>query len=469
MAMTARRPASKPLVGQEKPRLAPPVPARSQVADFIATSDESGIALFPWQRRLGRYLYALAPDDRWLYPEVAAVVSRQNGKTTVLKPHIMRRLKMGRRILHAAQTRELPRMLFDELIPLVQKEFGFRARIRRGAGQETIQIDGGGSYKIVAASGGAPRGLSIDDLLLDEVRELDSIFVDAAIPTTMASPNPQILYLSNAGSETTLALNAIRARASDDPNLAYLEWSAAPERAVDDPVGWAEGNPAMGHIPSLLDTLQRRYTSARLGGSLAAFETENLCRWVSTMREKLVDPFAWSQLQSELPAPKNAVMAVSMSPDGSRASAVVAWAVDENTYGLRLLFNVTGNPIDTGALGEDMKKASTKLGIRRVGYDPLTDGELAKYFPKPESLSGQKFANASAQFVNLVNASKLRWADADPVGDDLTWTSRKHDHETGSFQAVRAQDDRPITASLAAIRAVWLASGPKPVSPKVVT
>jgi hypothetical protein len=55
------------------------------------------------------------------------------------------------------------------------------------------------------------------------------------------------------------------------------------------------------------------------------------------------------------------------------------------------------------------------------------------------------------------------------VTDDLTWTSRKQDHETGSYQAVRAQDDRSITASLAAIRAVWLASGPRPVSPKVVT
>lgn len=463
MALPERKP-QKALVGQERPRLAPPVPAKTLVAEFVASAEDCGIALFPWQRRLGRYLYATAPDGRWLYPEVAAVVSRQNGKTTVLTPHIMRRLQMGRRILHAAQTRELPRMLFDALIPLVEKEFRFRARIRRGAGQETIQIEGGGSYKIVAASGGAPRGLSIDDLLLDEVRELDTIFVDAAIPTTMASPNPQILYLSNAGSEGTLALNAIRARAGDDPNLAYLEWSAAPDRAVDDPAGWAEGNPAMGHIPSLFDTLQRRYTSARLGGSLAAFETENLCRWVSTMRERLVDPFAWSQLHDpELPLPsRQAVMAVSMAPDGSRASAAVVWALDDASYGLRLLFNVTGNPIDTGRLGEDLKKEADRLGIRRVAFDPLTDGELAKYFKKPEPLSGQKFANASAQFVNIVSAGRLHWADADPITDDLTWTSRKHDAETGSFQAVRAQDDRAITASLAAVRAVYLASGPKP-------
>jgi hypothetical protein len=41
------------------------------------------------------------------------------------------------------------------------------------------------------------------------------------------------------------------------------------------------------------------------------------------------------------------------------------------------------------------------------------------------------------------------------------WTARKALDE-GRFEAVRADDKRPITAALAAIRAVWLASGPRP-------
>ena len=74
-------------------------------------------------------------------------------------------------------------------------------------------------------------------------------------------------------------------------------------------------------------------------------------------------------------------------------------------------------------------------------------------------MSGGEFANASSQFANIVTAGKLRWSDADPVTDDLTWTASKPNGE-GAYHAVRASDDRPITASLAAIRAVWLASGP---------
>jgi polyhydroxyalkanoate synthesis regulator phasin len=60
----------------------------------------------------------------------------------------------------------------------------------------------------------------------------------------------------------------------------------------------------------------------------------------------------------------------------------------------------------------------------------------------------------------LVKAGKLRWDEADAITDDLIWTAKKPHDESGSFQAVRSDDDRPITAALAAIRAVWMASTP---------
>jgi len=95
-----------------------------------------------------------------------------------------------------------------------------------------------------------------------------------------------------------------------------------------------------------------------------------------------------------------------------------------------------------------------------VAYDPMTDAELAKYFVKPRPVTGREWANASARFASAVGSMKLRWTDAADITDDLTWTTRKAHDESGSFAAVRADDDRPITAALAAIRAVWLASGP---------
>ncbi len=74
-------------------------------------------------------------------------------------------------------------------------------------------------------------------------------------------------------------------------------------------------------------------------------------------------------------------------------------------------------------------------------------------------MTGGEFANATSNFVDHIRAGKLRWSNGTAIGEDLAWTSRKENDEVGSYQAVRANDDRPIPAALAAIRAVWLASG----------
>lgn len=475
--MALPEPKPQKLRGADKPRLAPPVPARSGLAGYEATAKAIGIELMPWQREAARYITATGPGGKPLYREVAIVVGRQNGKTTLLPPIIVEDLLAGRRVMHTAQDRALPREIFDQVCDIMLDQYRgeLKRKPRRANGTEVIETQVGGKYRIVAPSRGGARGPTNDRVIVDEARELtDFDFIAGAKPTLTVSKHPQMIYLSNAGWDGSVVLNALRKRADTDPSLAYLEWSAEPDLAADDRLGWAQANPSLGHevggMGSVLETLELDYRTALLEGTLAIFETEHLCRWVSSMREKLVDETVWTACRNDsLELPAQPTMAVSMSPDGKRASAAVAWMRTDGTVGLRLTFNVTGSPIDTAALGKDLQTAATKLGIRRIGYDPLTDKELAKYFRKPEAISGQTFANASSRFVVLVEGKQLRWADADAVTDDLTWTSRKQDRETGTYQAVRSQDDRSITASLAAIRAVWLASGPKPITPKVVT
>jgi hypothetical protein len=472
--MPARK--AKALVGSEKPRLAPPVPARSLVGDFIATAKELGIELFPWQKQAARYMTALGRGERWLYPEVAIVVARQNGKTRLLVPLVVSRLRAGHKITHAAQTRELTRDLFGEIADIMAqdpslfpKRRGRPIMPRFGAGQEEIRLANGGSYRIVAGNRSGARGQTNDLVLIDELREFkDFDFIGSAKPTLNASAHPQMIYLSNAGEDDSLVLNSTRLRADSDPNLAYLEWSAAPDQAATDIEAWLSANPAIGHIPSLMETLEREYQTNRMQGTLGIFETEYLCRSVISTRQKLVEDFAWASCAGPLEAPSRPVLAFSMDPDGRRASAAIAWRRPDGSVGLRLTYNVTGNPIDTDRLGADLRRNAARMGIRTVGFDPLTDAALAKFFKKPESISGGKFANATAQFCNLVTAGKLRWADCEAVTDDLTWTARKVDTESGSYEAVRVKDDRPITASLAAVRAVWLASVPSVPSPKVM-
>lgn len=476
---TARRVRPDELVGHAHPRIAPPVPARSRYREFKVSASEMGIRLMDWQEQAARYITATAPGGVHLYREVCILVARQQGKTTLMKPHIIRELRAGRKVLHIAQNRNLPRQMFGMIADAMSETDADlfprrRGKIiwpRFGAGQEELVLTNGGSYRIAASSRGGARGMSTDTVIIDELREMESDEVTAAAePTLTMSADPQIIYLSNAGSDASVVLNAVRARAGKDEALAYLEWSAAPERAADDREGWAEANPALGHFPPVLRSLEDAYRRALLSGNLAEFETERLCRWVVTMRERLVSEFAWAECHIDtLADARRPYMAVSMDPSGTRASAAIAWRIDEDAIGLRLLFDVTGSPIDADKLGRDLRETALRLGVPLVGFDPQTDAGLAKAFRcKTEPISGNKFANATSTFELAVRSRHLRWTDAAQVTDDLTWTARKPDSESGSFSAVRANDDRPITAALASIRAVWLASGLKPSVPKVM-
>lgn len=454
--------------GSPTPRIGPPRPLRSDIDGFRREAECLGIDLFPWQDLVGWYLNAIDAHGRYLYPEVADVVSRQNGKTEILVPHICDRLLKGRRIMHTAQNRELPREVFGRVADhMYAKHYAEMIRKPRFAnGQEEIRLRKG-DYRIIAPNRSGARGHPADDLITDEVRELETTdFIAAAKPSLNASPNPQALWTSNAGDETSLVLNGLRSRADQDPSLAYLEWSASPERKADDLAGWLESNPSAGHMPQIVGNLEREYRANRLAGTLAIFETEHLCRWVITMRERLVDEYAWSLCEvPTLPAQRKPYMAVSMDPKGGRASAVLAWrtpGTDDAPIAVRLLLDATGDPIDTDRLGPDLRKLADQNGVTEVGGDPLTDGELGKFFRKFTPIRAGAFANASSRFALAAQNRKIMWHDADELTDDLAWTTRKEHDESGSFQAVRADDDRPITASLAAIRAVYMASNPVP-------
>jgi hypothetical protein len=337
-----------------------------------------------------------------------------------------------------------------------------RSKPRFANGQEEIRLHNGGHYRIVAPTRGGARGPSNDLVIIDELREMtDHDFIAAAKPTLTASPKPQMVYLSNAGTDESEVLNALRKRAADDPALAYLEWSAAPERRADDPVGWAEANPSMGHDPAVELALADEYRAHSLAGTLGVFETEHLCRWVVSLRERLVDSFTWGMCETDsLPSSGMRYMGVAMDPDGRRASAVLAWRLPDDTIAVRQLLEATGEPIDTDLLGKDLRDLARDHGAMSVGYDPLTDGQLAKFLLKPEKVNGARFANASSVFRLAVHSRKLRHMDCAPVTDDLTFTAVKPHDQSGSFQAVRSDDDRPITAALAAIRAVELAANP---------
>src|SRR5574339_637273 len=224
--------ARKPLVGTPKPRIAPPLPARSKLKDLEACAADLDLELMPWQRIAGRYMTAVGPGDKWLYGLLAAVASRQHGKTEIIKPRVLMGFLMGRKMLHTAQDRARPRK--STFAPLVdffanakrRQKYGVR-KILEANGQEEIVCANGALYTIDAPRSGGARGGTYDDIFIDEAREAEDFSLDAIIrPTLAARPNPQAIYFSNAGHAESVVLNDLRKRRDDDKRLAYLEWSA---------------------------------------------------------------------------------------------------------------------------------------------------------------------------------------------------------------------------------------------------
>lgn len=458
---------ARPRYGVQTPRIAPPRAATSELASWRAAAKAAGVKPMPWQLIAAEYAMATGPRGRWRWPTFAALVARQNGKSELLVPRIRRALVTGERVMHTAQNRTLPREVFERVADLTSRS-ELRRPIRFTNGQERIDTWAGGVYRIVAPTREGARGGTNDLVIVDEARELlDFAFVAAARPTLTASPNGQTWYLSNAGDESSVVLNGLRTRALElgDVGLAYLEWSAAPERDIDDPLGWAEANPSLGRLITwpTLEGFRADYAQTP-----AIFQTEHLCQWVDSMLPRLVNDVAWQLARRDTESPIRPCLGISQS--ANRIVGIIAWPQSDGTIGLRLAADVTGDPVDVDRAGAALAELAQRLGVPAFGYAPATDRDLARHLELPgiegQPISGQLAAAASARFVATLEAGRLAWGDAELVGHDLAFTVRKA-AAAGTWVAVAGKSDRPIPAAHAAIWAVWMATTPRDDVPTV--
>jgi Phage Terminase len=275
-----------------------------EVADFA--TDILGIHLFPWQRWWLLHALELRPNGRLRYRTVVTLVARQNGKTHLLKVLALWAMYSGRAelVLGAAQTLDISKEAWLGAVHLARSDPGLNARIDRTRftnGEQELRIDSetGPRYRIVASSREAGRGLSVDLLILDELRaHRDWESWSALSKTTMAKPDGLIVAISNAGSDESEVLNSLRDKAvatiqtgEGDPSLGLFEWSAPEDCELDDPKAWRHANPGLGH---------GRVTEYGIWASLATdpppvFRTEVLCQRVQSM-DAAVDLQAWKEV-----------------------------------------------------------------------------------------------------------------------------------------------------------------------------
>jgi len=266
--------------------------------------------LDPWQRWLVIHAGELLPDGRPRFRRVLVLVARQNGKTELLVIlalfwlYVERvRLVLGTstNLDYAKESWEKAVTLAEDL-PALAAEIA-KDGIRRANGEQTLSTVWRGRYKIAASNRKGGRSLTINRLVMDELREHhDWSAYNAAKPATNAVPDAQIWMLSNAGDERSTVLNSLRDQAIEglDESLGIFEWSSPDPMEADDPEALAMANPSLGRRMMIENLLgEARAAKAAGGEQLASFLTEVHCRRVDLLNPA-IDLQEWERCQDDV-------------------------------------------------------------------------------------------------------------------------------------------------------------------------
>ncbi len=279
---------------------------------------------------------SLAEQDDGLHSafEVGVEVGRQNGKGSIMEARQLAGLFLLSEQLQVHTAHEF-RTTFEHFLritrliesaPALDKKV---MRIRRGAGEQAVELKSGERLRFIARSSGGGRGFSGDTVYLDEAFAVTEQMMGALIPSLSARPNPQYWLLSSAPMSSSKVLHAMRARAAagGSPRLFYAAWSNEPGTDPDDWDAIARANPALGGriSPEFIE-------AERAAMPLPEFLRERLgipdpLPEDSAAREPKLPADAWAATVVYSPVPINPgeiVLSFDVSPGGEWSSIAIA-------------------------------------------------------------------------------------------------------------------------------------------------
>lgn len=346
-----------------------------QALDVLAWArDAAGYDPDPWQSWFLTQAMGTLPDSTWAATDVGLIVSRQNGKGTILEIRELGGLfVLGEElIIHTAHEFKTAAEHFRRIKQALDDHPALRKRVKKiagshgeeavelfpqptlifGAGKKQVLRRVAGRLRFLARSKGAGLGFSCDCLVYDEAMILTEDQVAASLPTMSARANPQIWYTGSAGREDSFQFSSIRSRiVRDSKDLVGAEWSISPHndgcprdetrgRASnrfivctkhddrDVPESWAKANPGYGY------RISEKFTrDVELKGMpMAKFDRERLGvgEWPQPEAPwAVISEIAWQKLAADrdkvgFPV-QPIVFAVDIDEDGLGATISAAW------------------------------------------------------------------------------------------------------------------------------------------------
>ncbi len=439
-----------------------------EFADFCATV--LGEPLLPWQRWLGIHLLELNDAGTYRFRTALILVARQNGKSFFARNLALWRMFMddAKLVLGVAQDLSIAREIWQfgadtaSNNPWLSKEV---ETVRYANGDQQISLTGGRRWRIAANNRSAGRGLSVDLLLLDELRETRTYDSWAALSKTItARPKGQIVAITNAGDDQSVVLNNLRnqAIASDDGSLALFEWSAPDGCPLDDEDAWAQANPALGHT----------FTADAIRASLASdppgvFRTEVLCQHVSSL-DGAIDMFAWEALGDQagaIDSKRPFYLCVDVAPDLQHVTLAAAQALPDG----RVMVAVAGSWDSTAAALGGIAEVVAEARPARLAWFPnaptaamVTDLMKMK---RAAPLAAGDAVLASQGFAELVTSRRVVHNNDPLLTAHASGATKLYSGDGWRFTR---RDVGHVDALYAAAGAAFLARSTNPPRPMVV-
>lgn len=299
----------------------------------------------PWQAWLCLNMLEARADGTLRFRTAVLLVARQNGKSHVLRWLVLWMMFTGRArfVLWTSQSLSVSGNMHRELTQSIQRNPALAKRVKsitQRYEEKTIELVDGTMFRIVASTPDASRSLSVDLLIVDELRTFSGWDGwNALIATTAARPNALIVCASNAGDDTSVVLNTFldQARAKvDDPttDVFLAEWSALDGASIHDVEAIAMANPALGHGRSTLRAIE----SARGTMPEAGFRTEYLCQRVQAL-DPAIPLAAWAMCSDKGLALAGLKLfgGYDVALDSKHATLAVAARLPNGKIGVRVL------------------------------------------------------------------------------------------------------------------------------------
>lgn len=503
--------------GKTQPRLwTPPLrkltratTAGYSVCDF---AEAIGEPFLPWQRWLAIHAMELMPDGTYRFGIVLVLVGRQQGKSTAKRTISLWRLYIdgARLVLGVAQDVSLAREQWQYCLDTIQASAELSAeldQVRRVNGDEwfrlaaeldargedagerelsydddeldeSLTLEGGGRYKIAASNRKAGRGLSVDELNIDELREQRSWAAWSALSkTTLARPAAQTWCMSNAGDEESVVLNALRetALSGKNPRIGLFEWSAPDDCELGDLDAIRQACPGLGYTISLADIELARDTDPP-----GIYRTEILCQKVDQL-DGAVDYIAWKSLADPagtMNALRDRIAAVfDAAPDGQHFALLAAARLPDGRVRLEVVKAWTASGDVRGEIASALERVqprafgwypggpaaelSTVLRPLALRYNRRPGKRQDGDWPEDGEIKGAAVSEVCQEFAGLVRARSLVHADQALLNDHIRGASKLHTGDGWRFTRKGAGHVNCAYAAAGAVKAALMTPEPK--------